>query len=100
MSRVDPLFRKSLNQRHALQFLTVQAYKTTALINHVTAGGSGKKGSGQGKRGQSQVFKVILRSLATSQSLTGNREPVLILGPDPFHAFHVLLRVRTCFSDV
>lgn len=38
---------------------------------------------GERKRGQSQVFKVILRSLATSQSLTGNREPVSILSPDP-----------------
>jgi len=35
------------------------------------------------ERGQSQVFKVILRSLATSQSLTGNLEPMSILSPDP-----------------
>src|SRR5882724_6240673 len=46
----------------------------------------------EARRGQSQVFTLILRRLATSQSLTGNRESVSILGSDTF----CFLRMSNC----
>jgi hypothetical protein len=63
-----------------LQFVAEFEYQKDFARRHQQE----KKGSAEKKRGQSQVFKVILRSLATSQSLTGNRKPVSILSPDPY----------------